>query len=66
MARALLPEGLTPSKLYMSGTIRSWLHYVEVRHANGTQKEHIKIAKEVNNILASILPNVFTTMEIEE
>jgi len=59
VARVLLPEGLTPSRLYMSGTIRSWLHYCEVREGNGTQKEHIQIAKEVKRQLAEYLPNIF-------
>ena len=43
-ARALLPEGLTKSRLYMNGTIRSWIHYIELRRENGTQKEHMDIA----------------------
>lgn len=51
VARALLPEGLTPSRLYMAGTLRSWLHYVNVRTGNGTQREHIEIANQVNDIL---------------
>ena len=45
-ARAVLPEGLTLSRLYMNGTLRSWVHYIELRSANGTQKEHMLIAKE--------------------
>lgn len=51
-ARAVLPEGLTTSKLYMSGTVRSWIHYAELRSANGTQKEHMLIAREAARILA--------------
>ena len=43
-ARAILPEGLTKSRIYMSGTLRSWIHYVELRSANGTQKEHQEVA----------------------
>jgi thymidylate synthase (FAD) len=50
-ARAVLPEGMTDTRLYMSGTIRSWIHYVELREANGTQKEHQEIALQVREIL---------------
>jgi len=55
-ARAVLPEGLTVSRLLMNGTLRSWIHYVQLRSANGTQKEHILIAKEVANVIAKIFP----------
>ena len=55
-ARAVLPEGLTLSRLYMNGTLRSWVHYIELRSANGTQKEHMLIAKECANVIASIFP----------
>ena len=55
-ARALLPEGMTGSHLYMSGTIRSWLHYVDVRGGNGTQKEHIEIAQMVKEIMQEHIP----------
>lgn len=55
-ARALLPEGMTGSHLYMSGTIRSWLHYVDVRDGNGTQKEHIEIAKMIKEIMQDQIP----------
>ena len=54
-ARAVLPEGMTPSRLYMAGTVRSWLHYVELRSANGTQKEHQKIAQTCGQILFELL-----------
>jgi thymidylate synthase (FAD) len=50
-ARAVLPEGLTGSRLYMSGTVRSWIHYVELRGGHGTQKEHTQVAKEAGKIL---------------
>lgn len=50
-ARVVLPEGMTDTRLYMSGTIRSWVHYVELREANGTQKEHQEIALQVREIL---------------
>ena len=55
-ARALLPEGLTVSRLYMNGTLRSWMHYIELRGANGTQKEHIQIAHECAKVIAEIFP----------
>jgi thymidylate synthase (FAD) len=57
-ARALLPEGLTVSRLYMNGTIRSWIHYIELRSANGTQKEHMEIAKSCAEAIAKIFPQV--------
>lgn len=50
-ARAVLPEGITPSTIYMNGTIRSWIHYAELRGGHGTQQEHILIAQEVSKIL---------------
>ena len=58
VARAVLPEGLTNSRLYMAGTIRSWVHYVQLRSANGTQKEHMIIARECGKILAKEFPSI--------
>jgi thymidylate synthase (FAD) len=55
-ARAVLPEGLTKSRLYMNGTLRSWIHYVQLRAANGTQKEHADIARECAKVIATIFP----------
>jgi thymidylate synthase (FAD) len=55
-ARVVLPEGNTVSRLYMQGTIRSWIHYIELRSANGTQKEHMLIAKEIGKAIAEIFP----------
>lgn len=55
-ARAVLPEGLTISRLYMSGTLRSWIHYIQLRSENGTQKEHMEIAKACAEVIASIFP----------
>lgn len=55
-ARAVLPEGLTVSRLYMAGTIRSWIHYIELRSGHGTQKEHIEIARECAKAIAQIFP----------
>lgn len=55
-ARVLLPEGLTTTKLYVNGTLRSWIHYVELRSSNGTQKEHQTIAKECAQVISQIFP----------
>lgn len=55
-ARAILPEGNTLSRIYMSGTIRSWLHFIQLRSANGTQKEHQLIALECAKIISKIFP----------
>jgi len=59
-ARVVLPEGLTVSRLYMAGTLRSWVHYIELRTANGTQKEHIEVATECAKIIAHIFPLINT------
>ena len=55
-ARVVLPEGLTKSKLYMNGTLRSWVHYVDLRTTKGTQKEHLIIAQECGNIIKGLFP----------
>ena len=55
-ARVVLPEGLTKTRLYMNGTLRSWVHYIELRSAHGTQKEHMDIAKECAKVIAEIFP----------
>lgn len=55
-ARKVLPEGLTKTRLYMNGTLRSWVHYIELRSANGTQKEHMEIAKQCAVVIAGIFP----------
>ena len=59
-ARVVLPEGNTKTRLYMNGTLRSWVHYIELRGANGTQKEHMDIAKECAKIIAEIFPLIKT------
>jgi thymidylate synthase (FAD) len=64
-ARSVLPEGNTISRLYMSGTIRSWIHFIELRSANGTQKEHMEIARETGAAIASIFPLVNTYVNKE-
>lgn len=55
-ARVVLPEGLTSSRMYMNGTLRSWIHYIQLRAANGTQKEHILIANECAKAITKIFP----------
>ena len=55
-ARAVLPEGLTISRLYMNGTLRSWIHFIELRSANGTQKEHMEVARECAKVIAEVFP----------
>lgn len=55
-ARAVLPEGLTISRMYMNGTLRSWIHYIELRAANGTQKEHMEIARACAEAITTIFP----------
>jgi len=55
-ARAVLPEGCTKTRLYMNGTLRSWIHYIELRGANGTQQEHMEIAHACAKVIAEIFP----------
>ena len=55
-ARAVLPEGNTVSRMYVNGTLRSWIHYIELRGANGTQQEHMDIAYAVADVIAEIFP----------
>jgi thymidylate synthase (FAD) len=55
-ARAILPEGNTVSRLYMNGTLRSWIHFIELRSANGTQKEHQIVALECAKVIAEVFP----------
>lgn len=62
-ARAILPEGLTKSRLYMSGSLRSWIHYCDLRMGNGTQKEHIEVARECWEILRGEFPNIIEACE---
>jgi thymidylate synthase (FAD) len=53
-ARAVLPEGMTPSRMYMNGTLRSWIHYIQLRSGNGTQKEHREVALECAKVVGTI------------
>ena len=55
-ARAVLPEGLTVSRMYMNGTLRSWIHYIELRSAHGTQQEHVEVARACAAAIAQIFP----------
>ena len=55
-ARAVLPEGLMESRLYINGTLRSWIHYIQLRSGNGTQKEHMEIAKACAEVIAKVFP----------
>jgi len=57
-ARKVLPEGLTLSRLYVNGTLRSWVHYIELRSANGTQKEHMELARACGQAIAKVFPLV--------
>lgn len=58
VARAVLPEGLTMSRMYVNGTLRSWIHFIEVRSGNGTQKEHMQIALECAKVISKLFPTV--------
>ena len=58
VARVILPEGLTLSTLYANGTLRSWMHYLEIREGNGTQKEHIQLANKIREVLLPVFPTV--------
>ena len=57
-ARAVLPEGNTPSRLYMQGSIRSWIHFIELRSGNGTQREHLEVAQACAEAISKIFPLV--------
>ena len=62
-ARAVLPEGNTQSRMYMNGTLRSWIHYCQLRMENGTQKEHAEVATACWKIIADKFPNVVAALE---
>jgi thymidylate synthase (FAD) len=64
-ARAVLPEGMTVSRLYMNGTLRSWIHYIQLRSANGTQKEHREVAIECAKIISSIFPMIMDLVKTD-
>ena len=62
-ARVILPEGLTMSRLYVNGTLRSWMHFLQVREGNGTQKEHMILANKIREVLEPAFPTVFGMMK---
>jgi len=57
-ARAVLPEGMTKSRMYMAGTLRSWVHYIQLRSANGTQKEHQEVALACALVIEPVFPMI--------
>jgi thymidylate synthase (FAD) len=65
-ARSILPEGNTQSRMYMNGTLRSWIHYCQLRMSNGTQKEHMEVAKDCWRIIADNFPNVVNAVLEEQ
>jgi thymidylate synthase (FAD) len=65
VARSVLPEGLTMSRMYMSGSLRSWIHYCELRTANGTQKEHRVIAEQCWNVIVEQFPSLKNVLDAE-
>jgi thymidylate synthase (FAD) len=65
-ARAVLPEGNTTTRLYMNGTLRSWVHYIELRAGNGTQKEHMEIAKACARVIAEVFPLMTKVVNIDD
>jgi thymidylate synthase (FAD) len=62
-ARAVLPEGMTTTRMYMNGTLRSWIHYIQLRSANGTQKEHREVALECANVISQIFPMILNLLQ---
>jgi thymidylate synthase (FAD) len=64
VARKILPEGLALSRMYMNGTLRSWIHYVQLRCGPETQKEHREVAQQCKNILETICPTVLKSLEM--
>ena len=65
-ARAVLPEGLTVSRMYMAGTLRSWIHFCQLRMGNGTQREHSIIAKQCWNIICENFPSINQALEVQQ
>ena len=64
-ARAVLPEGMTESTMYMNGTLRSWMHYIELRSGNGTQKEHRDIALACADALEPVFPIISKFIDVQ-
>lgn len=65
-ARAVLPEGMTVSRMYVNGTLRSWIHYIELRSGNGTQKEHRDIALKCAEVISTIFPMIMDFVQLEK
>jgi len=63
-ARAVLPEGMTKSRMYMNGTLRSWVHYIQLRSANGTQKEHREVALACANEIEKVFPMIMEFVNV--
>lgn len=63
VARVILPEGLTMSNMYMNGTLRSWLHYIDLRSKNGTQLEHVVVAEKCREAIKEYFPTLINTLE---
>jgi len=63
-ARVVLPEGNTISRLYVNGTLRSWIHYIDLRDGNGTQEEHAEIARACANVIAKVFPIIKSIREM--
>jgi thymidylate synthase (FAD) len=61
VARKVLPEGLTTSRMYMNGTLRSWMHYVDIRCDKATQKEHRDVADQCKVVLTNLFPSLFAS-----
>jgi thymidylate synthase (FAD) len=66
VARCILPEGLTMSKMYMNGTVRSWLHYIDLRQDNGTQKEHREVALKCKEVIKEYFPTLIEMLGKEK
>jgi len=65
-ARSVLPEGNTVTRLYMNGTLRSWVHYIDLRAGNGTQKEHMEVAKACARVIAEVFPLITKVVNIND
>lgn len=64
-ARSVLPEGIMESRLYMAGTLRSWIHYIELRSGNGTQKEHREVAVQCAKVIGTVFPMILEFLPVE-
>lgn len=63
VARKVLPEGLTMSRMYMNGSLRSWLHYIQIRTDEATQKEHREVAQAIRSVIAPMFPSTFAALD---